>query len=62
MFGFVFVSDGPNEGLLIMALHDIYCSACSPLVWNSVGLLHMCTTAKNRAISVESLTVHMRCK
>ena len=41
MFGLVFVSDGQNEGLLINIGSDTYCSACSPLVWNSLGLLHL---------------------
>ena len=40
IFGLVFVSDGQNEGPLIMAV-IFYCSACSPLVWNNLGLLHI---------------------
>ena len=40
MFGLVLVSDGQNEGPLNYG-SDI-CSACSPLVWNNLGLFHMC--------------------
>ena len=40
MFGLVLVSDGQNEGPLNNG-SDIYCSACSPLVWDNLGLFHM---------------------
>ena len=44
MFGLVLVSDGQNEGPLNNG-SDIYCSACSPLVWDNLGLFHMYTTS-----------------
>ena len=37
MFGLVLVNDGQNEGPLNNG-SDMYCSACSPLVWNNLGL------------------------
>ena len=40
MFGLVLVSDGQNEDPLNNG-SDIYCSACSPLVWDNLGLFHM---------------------
>ena len=42
MFVLVLVSDGQNEGPLNNG-SDIkfYCSACSPLVWDNLGLFHM---------------------
>ena len=40
MFGLVLVSDGQNEGPLNNG-SDIYCSACSPLVWDNLGLFHL---------------------
>ena len=36
----VLVSDGQNEGPLNNG-SDIYCSACSPLVWDNLGLFHV---------------------
>ena len=44
MFGLVLVSDGQNEGPLNNG-SDIYCSACSPLVWDNLGLFHMYNTS-----------------
>ena len=44
MFGLIFVSYGQNEGPLNNG-SDIYCSACSPLVWNNISLLHMYCTS-----------------
>ena len=43
MFGLVLVSDGQNEGPLNNG-SDMYCSACSPLVWDNLGLflLYVC--------------------
>ena len=46
MFGLVSVSDGQNEGPLNNG-SDIYCSACSPLVWDNLGLFHMLLTVEN---------------
>ena len=40
MFGLILLSDGQNEGPLNNG-SDIYSSACSPLVWNNLGLFHM---------------------
>ena len=40
MFGLVLVSDGQNEGPLNNG-SNIYCSACSPLVWDNLGLFHL---------------------
>ena len=40
MFESVLVSDGQNEGPLNNG-SDMYCSACSPLVWDNLGLFHM---------------------
>ena len=40
MFGLVLVSDGQNEGPLNNG-SDIHCSACSPLVWDNLGLFQM---------------------
>ena len=40
MFGLILISDGENEGPLNNG-SDIYCSACSPLVWHNLGLLHL---------------------
>ena len=45
MFGLVLVSDGQNEGPLNNG-SDIYCSACSPLVWDNLGLFHMYVVPK----------------
>ena len=43
MFGLVLVSDGQNEGPLNNG-SDVYCSACSPLVWDNLGLFHFQTS------------------
>ena len=56
MFGLVLVSDGQNEGPLNNG-SDIYCSACSPLVWNNLSLFHMyrkIPTYRPWAFSVQS--------
>ena len=42
MFVFVLVSDGQNEGPSNNG-SDIYCSACSSLVWDNLGLFHFVT-------------------
>ena len=55
MFGLVFESDGQNEGPLNNG-SDIYCSACSPLVCDNLGLFHMWCTG------VCYLEVHVRAR
>ena len=51
MFGLVFVSDGQNDGPLTTALILIV-AACSPLVWNSLDLLHMYKYLNDNSISM----------
>ena len=43
MIGLVLVSDGQIVGTSNNG-SGIYCAACSPLVWNNLGLLHMYMT------------------
>ena len=58
MFGLVLVSDGQNEGPLNNG-SDIYCSACSPLVWDNLGLFHMYTYIAIGSIAILGTTMCM---
>ena len=55
-FGLVLVSDGQNEGNLNNG-SDIYCSACSPLLWDNLGLFHMYMSHDRGPIRVQTCPV-----